>query len=209
MDCPPTERAASRWLEEGAAGLGVVCGRVALRGLDHTRTQTARVRDPKVARLEQARQASATPGIRHRSVYQAGRLEGRCQGYGNRARGYCDNGRSGRRAVCRAGRPVVDPAEGAGLFGFVVGGLTAAFLIGGGSYVGYAFIRSAVRMKRIKGQDGRNVVRPTLIVFALSLINLLVMPFPLPLRIFMCIGMLVIVVAHLARELEPPRRDPR
>jgi amino acid transporter len=104
---------------------------------------------------------------------------------------------------------LLDPAEGAGLFGFVVGGLTAAFLIGGGSYLGYAFIRSAVRMKRIKGQDGRNVVRPTLIVFALSLINLLVMPFPLPLRIFMCIGMLVIVVAHLARELEPPRRDPR
>ena len=73
--------------------------------------------------------------------------------------------------------------------------------------MGYAFIRAAIRMGAAPEPDPRRIVRHTLASFVAPLVfGIAFLPVPLALRTFMSIGLLIVVIAGLARDLEPPRQ---
>jgi len=77
-----------------------------------------------------------------------------------------------------ATRFLVGHADGGHLAGTIVLGVTATFLLAGGTFLGYAFVRAAIRMKATTERNPR-------------------------------LALIVIVLADMAMELEPPRRKRR
>jgi hypothetical protein len=110
-----------------------------------------------------------------------------------------------------ATRFLVGHADGGNLAGTIVLGVTAAFLLAGGTFLGYAFVRAAIRMKATTEMNPRRSIRSSVAGLVLTA-GFWLLPMPgisLAERIFVCLALIVIVLADMAMELEPPRRKRR
>jgi hypothetical protein len=110
-----------------------------------------------------------------------------------------------------AASTLFDPPEGASVGGYISVGLASVLLLGGGVWVGYAFVRAAVRMKPKSGLNDGKVVREWLWWYVFAASSVLFMPafgidMSLGVRIIICMGLLVAGFARLAHDREPPRR---
>ncbi len=94
--------------------------------------------------------------------------------------------------------------------GRIVLAVTLVVLLVGGSYVGYAFVRSAFRITKQGEPRARSVFRPRLLWLAVCALSLAAMPYPVPVavRIIFFIALLVMALADLAHDLEPGSRKP-
>jgi hypothetical protein len=100
---------------------------------------------------------------------------------------------------------------GGGVAGAMIFTLTACFLLAGGTYVGYAFVRAAVRMKDSTEPNQRRTLTSS-VVWLVSAVSFWLLPMPdfsLALRVFVCVCLVVVGFAGLAQDLEPPRRKRR
>ena len=105
------------------------------------------------------------------------------------------------------GVPVIfEPEEGAGTGGQIVLAAVVVILLAGGPYVAYLFIRSALRIPRVADSNRRRVVRNWLLWLAWIAVSFMTVPFEIPAGVGVIAGIafLVIALASLAQELEPP-----
>jgi hypothetical protein len=97
------------------------------------------------------------------------------------------------------------------LAGTIVLASTVAFLLVGGTYAGYAFVRSAIRMKATTEPNPGRSIRSSIAAVAV-LVSFWLLPMPgtsLVERIFVCFVLVVLGFVAIARDLEPSRRNRR
>jgi hypothetical protein len=97
------------------------------------------------------------------------------------------------------------------LAGTFVLAITVALLLVGGTYAGYAFVRSAIRMKATTEPNPERSIRGS-VAWVAVVVSFWLLPMPgisLVERIFFCVVVVVLGFVGIARDLEPPRRNRR